>query len=155
MQNAKSQRRADRHGVDGTLQTKNDCTTQMPRQADVCHKNNRQLAKNWREKVGLSNSFVQYRKRFFDMLSEFESMSDEHFGRISTTKHRIDITNPNTSPINSAPIWSGPDTRKLEKGEINKMLADNIIEPAQTEWASPIVFVPKERLHLTVLRGLP
>lgn len=34
--------------------------------------------------------------------------------------------------------------REFEKAEIDKMLADNVIEPFQTEWPSPIVFAARE-----------
>lgn len=71
-------------------------------------------------------------------------MWDGHLGRKSTAKHRVELVDPNTPPVPSAPYRAGPKARELEKTEINKVLAENIIEPAQTEWASPIVFAPKE-----------
>lgn len=35
-------------------------------------------------------------------------------------------------------------TKEFEKTKIDKILAENIIESAQTEWAAPIVFAPKK-----------
>lgn len=120
-----------------------DRATKMARHTDVLQEDNQRLAHNWRDKVDLSNNHGQYRQQLIDMLSEFESMWDGHLGRISTAKHRIELSDPNTAPVLSAPPHDGPKTREFERIEVDKMLAENVIEPAQTEWASPIVFTPK------------
>lgn len=59
------------------------------------------------------------------------------------TKHHIKLLQPDTAPLHSAAFWAGPQTRKFEKVEIDNILAENIIEPVQTEWAALIVFVSK------------
>lgn len=38
--------------------------------------------------------------------------------------------------------------RKLEKQEVHEMLAIDVVEPAQTEWGSLIVLVPKKDVNL-------
>lgn len=58
-------------------------------------------------------------------------------------KHRVDLTSPGVRPIKST-AYSGPKAREFEKGEIDKTLRMSVIEPAQPEWASPIVFERNE-----------
>ena len=45
--------------------------------------------------------------------------------------------------MHQQPYRAGPTQRELERKEIQSMLDKGVIEPANTEWASPIVFVPK------------
>lgn len=60
------------------------------------------------------------------------------------TKHRIGLIKPDTVPIHSAPYRAGPKTSKFEKAEIDRMIAENVIDTAQTKWAAPIVVVLKK-----------
>ena len=78
------------------------------------------------------------------MLSEFAEMWDGQLGTITAAKHRIDLDPPDSIPIHSVPYRAGPKAREFEKQEIQKMLSMNVIEPAQSEWAAPIVFAPKK-----------
>lgn len=71
-------------------------------------------------------------------------MNCSHLGHIITTKHQIKLLKPTRRPLHLAPYRIGPKTSKLEKTKIGKMLEENIIEPAQTKWASLIVFAPKK-----------
>lgn len=70
-------------------------------------------------------------------------MWDGHLGRIHATKYQREQNSEEVRPVHSAPYHTGPAARQLEKSEIEKMLEMNVIELAQTEWASPIVFEPK------------
>lgn len=67
---------------------------------------------------------------------------DSHLCRISVAKHRIKILDENTQKVNSASYREGLKTTEFEKVEMEKMQSQKIIEPAQTEWAAPIVFGP-------------
>lgn len=116
----------------------------MARHTDALQEDSQQLTHNWPDEVDLSNNYGQYCQQFIDMLSEFEHMWDRHLGRINAAKHRIELNDRNTAPVHSTPYRAGPKTRGFERVKIDKMLVGNIIEPAQTEWASPIVFAPKE-----------
>lgn len=78
------------------------------------------------------------------MLEQFQSMWDGRLGTIKAAKHRIELTPPNARPIHSVPYRAGPVARTFEKTEIDRLLRMDVIEPAQTEWASPIVFAPKK-----------
>ena len=64
-------------------------------------------------------------------------------GEISATEHRIDLE-PGTKAIRSMPYRQGPAMREKAAAEIRKMLDAYAIEPATSEWASPIVLVPKK-----------
>ena len=66
---------------------------------------------------------------------------------ISATEHRIDLE-PGTKPTRSMPYRQGPAMREKAIAEIRKMLDAGVIEPATSEWASPIVLVPKKSRSL-------
>jgi len=68
-------------------------------------------------------------------------------GVIDATEHRIDLQ-PGTRPIRSMPYRQGPALRAKAEAEIRKMLDAGVIEPATSEWASPVVLVPKKDASL-------
>lgn len=74
------------------------------------------------------------------MLTKFQSMWDDHFGRISVAKPRIEILHKSIHTVHYAPYRAGPITRDFKKVEIEKSWSQKIIEPAQTEWAASFVF---------------
>lgn len=105
----------------------------------------------WKNKVQLSNKYGGYRKQFLHMLTEFQSMWDEHIGQVNIAKHCIELTLDNTQPICCAPYRARPNAREYENAEIEKMLTQNVIDPAQTKWAAQIIFAPrKDGLHFCV-----
>lgn len=89
------------------------------------------------------------------MLMHFKHVWDGHLGCITTATHPIEMIDPTTRPVDSAPYRAEPKTREFEKLETKKMLGDNVLEAAQTEWAAPIVFAPKKDGTLWLLRRLP
>ena len=76
------------------------------------------------------------------MLRKHESMWDGRLGEISVTEHHIDLV-PGARPVKAHPYRQGLKGRELEDFEIQKQLKEGIIEPAYSEWASPVLFVPK------------
>jgi Reverse transcriptase (RNA-dependent DNA polymerase) len=56
--------------------------------------------------------------------------------------HRIEVL-PGSKPVHAQPYRAGSHVRVAEKTEIDRMQAQQVIEPATCEWASPIVLVPK------------
>lgn len=60
-------------------------------------------------------------------------MCDGLLCRIDIAKHPTELFQPSTAPVHSAAYHAGPGTREFEKAKIDKMLAENLIEPAQTE----------------------
>lgn len=78
------------------------------------------------------------------MLFQLELVRDGHIGRVKMTKHRIDLLQPAIVPVHKALYRAGLETTEFEKANIDMKLAEYIIELVQTEWAVPIVVVPKK-----------
>ena len=76
------------------------------------------------------------------MLSKYWTMWDGSLGEISTVTHRIH-TDPTAKPVYQRPYRAGPRAREVEAAEVERMLRAGVIEPAQSEWSSPVVLVPK------------
>lgn len=78
------------------------------------------------------------------MLTDFRAKWNDYVVRLYVAKRWIVLIEDTTKPVHSAPYCAGMRTREFEIVEINKMLAQNVFEPAQTEWSAQIVFAPKE-----------
>lgn len=63
-------------------------------------------------------------------------MWDGHLGQVKIEKHHIKLTPENTKPIHSASYRAGPEARELGKAEVDKMLSQKAIEPAQIKLAA-------------------
>jgi hypothetical protein len=74
------------------------------------------------------------------MLSKHAFMWDGRLGQIESVSHLVKTTG---RPIFQQPYRAGPFFRTAEQTEVNLMLAEDIIEPATSEWSSPVVLVPK------------
>lgn len=70
-------------------------------------------------------------------------MCYEGLGKIRIAKHGIELL-PSSSLVHSAPYGAGPTVRKLQQIENGKMLFQDVIKLARTEWATPIVLAPKK-----------
>lgn len=92
----------------------------------------------------MSDDYIAYRAKLLSKLSKLQHMSDGHYGRIKAAKHRFELISSDKRPINSAPYRAVPCAREFEKYEIDKMLATDVTEPAQTEKVSSIGFVPEK-----------
>ncbi len=76
------------------------------------------------------------------MVRRHQAMWSGHLGEVTATEHRTD-RHPGARPSRQAPYRAGHSSRALIKAEIEHMLAQGDIEPAMSEWASPVVIVPK------------
>jgi hypothetical protein len=76
------------------------------------------------------------------MLRPHREMWDGRLGNVTATSRRIDLT-PGARPVHAHPYLAGPQAREVEREEIERMLNQGVIEPTTSEWASPIVLVPK------------
>jgi transposase InsO family protein len=97
---------------------------------------------SWREEVALGHLGDKDRARVLDMLSRHRAMWDGHLGTFTATSHRIELV-PDARPVHCQPYRAGPQARQAETTEVDKMLKAGVIEPATSEWASPVVLVPK------------
>jgi hypothetical protein len=97
---------------------------------------------SWREEVALGHLSDRDRERVLDILSKHRAMWDGHLGTFTATSHRIELV-PDARPVHCQPYRAGPNARQAETTEVEKMLRSGVIEPATSEWASPVVLVPK------------
>lgn len=58
---------------------------------------------------------------------------------MDATEHRLELT-PNMKPVHQPAYMAGPSTCAVIHREISKLHAAGIVEPANMEWASPVVF---------------
>ncbi len=77
-----------------------------------------------------------------EMLRKHQGIWKGHLGKVKATTHRIDLE-PGTIPMRQAPYRAGHEAQEFIKGEIDRITAQGVIEPAMSEWASPVVLVPK------------
>lgn len=78
------------------------------------------------------------------MSETFEAMRAVYLERIHVVKCCIELELSNQRPIHLMPYGARPKARAFKNKEIEPMLADKVLETAQTEWAAPIFFAPKE-----------
>jgi hypothetical protein len=76
------------------------------------------------------------------MLAKHRSMWSGRLGQVQSTNHRIDLIH-GKKPVHCQPYRAGPRSRAVESAEIQRMLKAEVIDPATSEWASPIVLVAK------------
>lgn len=54
------------------------------------------------------------------------------WAELTWPKHCINLTAPDMRPVSSATYHAGPEARKIEKMETDKMHGTKVIEPAQS-----------------------
>ena len=57
-------------------------------------------------------------------------------------RHHIDIET-DAKPHRQHPYRAGPMAREVERKELHRMQADGVISPTNSEWAAPLIVVPK------------
>lgn len=77
------------------------------------------------------------------ILYEFKDMWPGWLGKISVTKHHIEMK-PGARPTYQALYRTGMNARKKEKTAIDRMLRLGVTEPATAEVASPVAFIPNK-----------
>lgn len=102
------------------------------------------LQTDWKELVDLSHiQDEEKRARILDMLAPHKDMWYGDLGKIPAQEHRIDLK-PHTRPIHQNPYRAVAESRKVFEDHINLQIAADVIEPAQYEWASPVLLAPKK-----------
>lgn len=76
------------------------------------------------------------------MLEPFAEMWQGQLGAVTASSHRIE-TPPEARPFRSQPYRAGPADRDTQSAETKRQLALGVIKPSQSEWASPVLLVPK------------
>jgi len=77
------------------------------------------------------------------MLETHSSMWEGTLGVIRATQHAI-VTPPDALPNRAQPYRTGPFKRQIIADQINQMLKLNVIAHSHSDWASPVVIVPKK-----------
>jgi hypothetical protein len=96
----------------------------------------------WKQDVNLNHLTPHMRERVYRMLGKHRQLWERQLGRVSATHHRIELT-PGAKPVHCQPYRAGPRAREAKAQEVQRMLKAGAIEPAASEWASPVVLVPK------------
>lgn len=99
--------------------------------------NEREVNKN-NERVELSD---EQKTVLTDVISQFYTTKDGELGCTNILKHKIDTGN--AAPVVKRPYPVSPFIQKEVDVELNRMLSLGVIEPAEGEWANPMVIVRK------------
>eukprot|EP00171_Calliarthron_tuberculosum_P022762 IDg22762t1 len=94
------------------------------------------------EDIRLENLSEDQQAKVRKSLGKYSHMWQGQLGEVNSAKHRIDLT-INSQPVFSQPYRAGPQSRKIIQETIDDMCSQGVIEPSQSEWASPVVLVPK------------
>ncbi len=93
--------------------------------------------------IQLPDVHTKHHPNIRKMLSKYEDMWSGRLGDISVTEHHIDLVD-GARPFKTQPYRAGPKARELVQFEIDKQLEAGVIEPSMSEWAAPVLFVPKK-----------
>jgi len=85
---------------------------------------------------------LNMRGRLKELIDRHHELWDGSLGTIKATEHRMRLK-PGAKPERIQPCRMGPRTQQLVGEQVTKMLKLDVIEPSTSEWASPIVLVPK------------
>lgn len=94
-----------------------------------------ELKDDWRKVVSISDEYDDHGQEVTNMLG--------HLSTIKTVHHHIDLQ-LGSRPVYRLPYRATTSQREFEKKKIYKMLAKDVIEPAQSQWEFSIVFAPKK-----------
>ena len=99
---------------------------------------------SWNDQIDLSHILhSSVRRKIMRLLERHKSMFSGKLGTVHETAHHIELK-PGTYPIRQQPYQAGPEKREHIREKIAYQLAAGVIEPAQSEWASPVLLAPKK-----------
>lgn len=82
-------------------------------------------------------------KQLQQLLEDKFSLMGNELGCTSVGEHEIELL-PNTTPIKQRWYPVSPPKQKIIDEELNYMLENEIIEPSNSAWSSPVCLVPKK-----------
>lgn len=77
------------------------------------------------------------------MITKFQVIVDGHLGQMQIAKHCIKLAPEHIQSTLFAPQKLVSKAQRFQNAELNRMMAQSAIEPAQTKWTAPIVFASK------------
>jgi hypothetical protein len=98
---------------------------------------------DWASTLHMDHLPSAARARVIDTLTSFESMWTGTLGEMKTPPHRFEQS-PGAQPVFQPPYQAGKAGQEIEQREVERMLKAGVIEPATSEWASPVVLITKK-----------
>ncbi|XP_076032451.1 uncharacterized protein LOC143020172 [Oratosquilla oratoria] len=103
----------------------------------------------WKENAGgwpqvvdkLDHLTAAQRKDLTALLSKYQEVFRDTPGKTDLILHDVDVVD--AKPIKQAPFHVNPQRAAIIRKEIDYMLAHGLITPAQSDWSSPVILVPK------------
>jgi hypothetical protein len=74
-------------------------------------------------------------------------MWDGRLVYVHASTHRTDLVYV-AKPVHAQSFRAGPRARAGESAEVQRMLTEGVIEPANSEWASPVVLLLKHDVSM-------
>ena len=99
---------------------------------------------SWKDQIDLSHiRHSSLRRKIMRLLERHKSMFYGKLGTVHATTHHIELK-PGTAPIRQLSYRARSEKREQIHEQIAYQLAAGVIEPAQSEWASPVLLAPKK-----------
>ncbi|KAI5746665.1 hypothetical protein M8J77_006124 [Diaphorina citri] len=76
-----------------------------------------------------------------ELVDKAKALEPQDLGTTDLVEHRIQLTD--YTPIRQRPYPVNPQMQQIINEEVEKMLADDVIEPSRSEWTNPILLVKK------------
>ena len=92
--------------------------------------------------LNLDHLLQEQQAKVRETLRPFSDMWSGKLGKIKLTKHRIELKE-GAQPFRCQPYRAGPAMREIENQQVTEMLRDGVIEPSNSEFAGPVLLVPK------------
>lgn len=104
-----------------------------------------QLDEIWRDRVNIGARYVIDHHKILDALSEFAHSLDSYLRRVNMAKPPTELSKLGLHDADPASQLSGPKTREYETGKSTKCCTCTllVVETAQSEWVSLVVFPSK------------
>ncbi|XP_078581557.1 uncharacterized protein LOC144864980 [Branchiostoma floridae x Branchiostoma japonicum] len=96
----------------------------------------------WKEAIIDEGLEPGQRREIEDLLQEFSDVLQDRPGRTTLTQHHIDTGD--ARPVRQRPYRVAQAHRETMRTELQKMEQMGVIEPSNSDWASPVVLVPKK-----------
>ena len=93
--------------------------------------------------VPLDHLSPHLRKHVRPMFTSYAGLWNRTLGEVRATNHRNEPT-PGPRPFRCQPYRAGPRAREAEKTSVDEMLANGVMTRSKSEWASPVVLIPKQ-----------
>ncbi|GBN62530.1 Transposon Ty3-I Gag-Pol polyprotein [Araneus ventricosus] len=94
----------------------------------------------------LGAELTSFEKELLHLLKEFGDIFDinkkSKISRCNAVKHRIETSD--NAPIKQRPYRTSATERRAIENEVQRMLKEDVIQPSDSPWSSPVVLVKKK-----------